>query len=99
MKSEAWKHSEKIEELYRMGWTVRALAKKYDVGENLIYTIIREQRRPKIEPELIMPPDEEPQRKVYVTPPKVTYDGRTYNDLTKWYLESNYYEPVIVKRI
>jgi hypothetical protein len=46
-----------------------------------------------------MPIAENHEEKVYVTPPKVTYDGVTYNDLTKWFLESNYYEPVLVKRV
>jgi len=98
-KTDAWKYAANIVQMYKRGWSVKALAIQFDVSTSNIYNILHEYRQPTREQLPQMPIAEKHEEKVYVTPPKVTYDGVTYNDLTKWFLESNYYEPVLVKRV
>lgn len=98
---EIWKYADSVEQMFKDGWTAKALAKHFDVSLATIYKLLQERRDTPayVEEQMYLPIADKRERRVPIEPPKVTYEGHTYNDLTKWFLESNYYEPMIVKRV
>jgi uncharacterized protein (DUF433 family) len=45
-KTDAWKYAANIVQMYKRGWSVKALAIQFDVSTSNIYNILHEYRQP-----------------------------------------------------